>query len=104
MLFESYKNAYPMLRIFPEKIETETRLVFLEDELANKNKEIAELKTNGHKKASDLSNLELAVGESNEEIEHLRQQAAKRDEYLKILTERLNHLEKEKEQKIYQLT
>jgi len=57
VLFESYKNAYPMLRIFPERVETETRVSNLETELANRNKEIAELKSIGHQKASELESL-----------------------------------------------
>lgn len=92
LLFEAYKKAYPVLRVYPERVETEIRISTLEIQLADKNREIIELKTNGHQKASELETLQARVKNlegieaHNQSMEELEAENARLNE---TLTKRL---------------
>ena len=56
-LLKAYMDAYPQLRVYPDKVETDKRLTALETEIAEKNKVIADLVTNENSKAANVEAL-----------------------------------------------
>jgi site-specific recombinase XerD/uncharacterized coiled-coil protein SlyX len=60
-LLTAYKDAYPQVRIYPDKTEVEERVSKLEDQLTERNGVIADLMSNGNKKNSELANMKTQV-------------------------------------------
>ena len=60
-LLEAYKGAYQNLRVYPDKTETEERLLKVEKELTERNSVIGELVSNGAKKTSEVEDLRAQV-------------------------------------------
>lgn len=60
-LREAYEKAYSQLRVHPDKAEVDERISSLEAEVADRNKVIAGLLTNGDKKAAELEALSAKI-------------------------------------------
>ncbi len=62
-LQKAYMDAYPHVRVYPDKVEVDQRISSLEAEVADRNKVIAGLLTNGDKKTAELEALTAKVRE-----------------------------------------
>ena len=82
----AYMKAYSYLRVYPEKQAVELRIASLEEELANKDKEIAELKTNGHQKTDEIEAVQKRLQELEQKeadrLERERLREIKNQEFL----------------------
>ena len=60
-LLKAYTDAYPQLRVYPDKTEVEERVTKLETEVQDRNTIIAELSTDGAHKKDELEQLKNQV-------------------------------------------
>lgn len=67
-LLKSYMNAYSHVRIYPDKIEIDEKVGNLEVEIAERNKVIADLLTNGEKKDFELQTLKESLQQLQSQV------------------------------------
>lgn len=60
-LLEAYKNAYPQIRVYPDKTEVEQRVSKLEEQIQERNGTIAALVSERQEKTSELHDLKAGL-------------------------------------------
>lgn len=70
-LLKAYMNAYPQLRVYPDKTEVEERVSKLETDITERNNVIVDLVSNGAKKTNEVQALQTQVSSLKEQMEEM---------------------------------
>jgi len=89
-----YQKAYSRLRVYPEKQEIEARILSLENEVASRNKTIADLLSNGHQKTSEIEQLQDMYNDKLVDIAELQCNEHDREIEMKTMQNTIQYLAK----------
>jgi integrase/uncharacterized coiled-coil protein SlyX len=67
-LLKAYMDAYPLVRVYPDKTEVEERIAKLEEQVTERNGTIAELLTNGTHKVNEMNEMKAQMASSLEAL------------------------------------